>query len=295
MKRSLLFLTLTALLLMTLSQSAFALGAQKPNSKLTYEQAIPMLVEDFKLNIDNIRFIKAPKVTDYFSNLKDDATYADAFIIAYHNGLDIPKDVKPDQTITREQFAHHLFKSIIKQGDYAFIELFLTMKDEADVTPAYMDSVQKLLISKIAKLDAADRFHPKNPITKGLAKSWSSKGKQFTQRMNQEPGKPVTTPISNLQLKVKAVNKQLNEVTISADVPHPGYGIRVSSISFKGKQAIIHTEVVQPHPDKMYPQVITKVAAVTYAGSEYTPVLAPAQEAGGDAPVASEELATTHP
>ena len=53
-----------------------------PNGKLTYAAGISMIVNGLGLNLDGINFIKEPKVTDSFPNMKDDAWYANAFIIA---------------------------------------------------------------------------------------------------------------------------------------------------------------------------------------------------------------------
>lgn len=96
--------------------SGKGIGEFKPNGKLTYASAVTMLVKGFDLNINNIRFIKAPKATDNFPNLKDNAWYSQAFVIAYHNGLEIPSDVKANDYITKEQFAHHLFQAIAKKA-----------------------------------------------------------------------------------------------------------------------------------------------------------------------------------
>lgn len=296
-KKPLLILVMAALLILTLGQtvSAFSDIKNDPNEqkidalqkqgilngekdgkfnskgKLTYASGISMLVKGFGLNIDNLRFVKAPKVTDYYTNLKDDTWYSDAIIIAHYNGLDIPKDVKAEDEMTREQFAHHLFKAIAKQGDYAFIEMFMLINDEKDVNADYMDSIQKLLISKIATLDEKQNFYPTKAITRGDAAAWLHDGLAF---VNDTP--PVTTqehPNLNLKLDITAVNNEVNKVTITGQAPHPGYGLRITSINFEDGQAVIHVETVQPDPDKMYPQVITDVQVVTYVDAALKPVL----------------------
>lgn len=189
-KRSVLILTLVAMMLFTLGQTVWAfkdvkndVNEQKiaelkklgilsgdnndrfnPQDKLTYAQGVSLIVKGLDINIDHIRFIKAPKATDYFPNLKDDAWYADAFIIASINGLEIPQAVKANDVMTREQFAHHLFKAMMTKGDYAFIEIFMLLDDEADVNKDYMDSIQKLIISKVITLDDTNKFLPKKRL-----------------------------------------------------------------------------------------------------------------------------------
>ncbi|SFI59152.1 S-layer homology domain-containing protein [Paenibacillus sp. UNC496MF] len=246
-----------------------------PNGSLTYAAGISMIVNGLGLNLDGINFIKEPKVTDSFPNMKDDAWYANAFIIAAMNGLDIPRDTKASAVMTREQFAHHLMQALLKKGDYAFIDLYVVLKDEAEVNPDYMGSVQRLLVSGIAKLDDTQRFEPKAAITRGDAAGWLYDTIRFV--ATHEPIEPPVDqqpfPLSDLTLSAKAVSADVNEVTVSAQAPNPGYGIRIASIAFDGDQAVVYVEPIYPEKGKMYPQVITQVKAVTYVSSAYKAVL----------------------
>jgi hypothetical protein len=243
-----------------------------PKGKLTYAEGVSLLVKGFELNIDHIRFIKEPKASDYFTNLKDNAWYSKAFIIANLNGLEIPKTVKANDIMTREQFAHHLFKAISKKGDYAYTEIYMMLKDEADVNKDYMNSVQKLLISKIVTLDSSNKFYPKKAITRSDAAGWLHDGIKFVKETAPIPNVP-EQPTLNLKLTVAAVNSDINKVTISTQVPHPGYSIKIASIGFEGDKAIIYVETILPDPDKMYPQVVTDVQVSTYVDAKLKPVL----------------------
>lgn len=243
-----------------------------PQGNLTYAAGVSLIVRGLDININHIRFIKKPEASDYFTNIKDNAWYSEAFIIASLNGLDIPKTVKADDKMTREQFAHHLFQAIIKKGDYAFIEIFTLLKDEKDVNSEYADSIQKLLISKIVQLDSSSKFYPKQAITRSEADGWLYDGIKFVKETTPIPDKP-EQPSLDLKLSVTPVNTDVNKVTISTQVGHPGYGIRINSISFEGDQAVIYVEMTLPDPDKMYPQVITDVQVSTYVDAKYKPVL----------------------
>ncbi|MFC4808333.1 S-layer homology domain-containing protein [Paenibacillus sp. GCM10023250] len=246
-----------------------------PNGSLTYAAGISMIVNGLGLNLDGINFIKEPKVTDSFPYMKDDAWYANAFIIAAMNGLDIPRDTKASDAMTREQFAHHLMQALLKKGDYAFIDLYVVLKDEAKVNPDYMGSVQRLLVSGIAKLDNTQLFKPKAMITRGDAAGWLYDTIRFA--ADHEPIEPPAEqqpfPLGDLTLSTKPVSADVNEVTVSAQAPNPGYGIRIASIAFEGDQAIVYVEATYPEKGKMYPQVITQVKAVTYVSSAYKAVL----------------------
>src|SRR5690606_35007644 len=95
-----------------------------PHAKVSYAMGVQMLVKGLDLNIDHIRFIKEPKASDYFSHVADKSWYAKAFIVAHLNGLPVPKDVKPNAKMSREEFVQYLMSAIAKKGDYAFTEMW---------------------------------------------------------------------------------------------------------------------------------------------------------------------------
>lgn len=243
----------------------------KPGAKLTNAEAVVLIVKAFDLNIDNIRFIKEPKVSDHFTKAKDDAWYSQAFIVAHYNQLDLPQDIDPSARITREQFAHYLFNGIVRTGEYAFIQPYIMIEDEKDVTNAYMNSIQKLLITNIAKLDNKQRFNPQQAISRGEAAAWIYRAVEF---VASQSGEEPQQPSSGLDLRheVAKVNDEVNKVTIIGTVGHPGYGLRIASIDFSGKEATITVQLVEPDPDRMYPQVITDVSVSTYVDSQYTSI-----------------------
>lgn len=243
----------------------------KPGDKLTYASGISMLVKGLEL-VDHNQYIQEPKASDQFPHLSDNAWYSEAFVIAFHNGLEIPENVNANDPITKEQFAHHLFQAMMTKGDYAFIDIFMEINDAVDVNNAYMNSIQKLLISKIATVDKQNNFHPTEPITRGEAAAWLHDGLKFV--ADTKPIEPQPElPEFEQKLSVEAVNESINKVTITAQMPHPGYGLRIASIQFDGDQAIIFTEPTLPDPDKMYPQVITEVNVSTYVDAAFKPVI----------------------
>ncbi|MBH5316862.1 S-layer homology domain-containing protein [Paenibacillus sp. GSMTC-2017] len=297
-KKSLFILTIIAVLVFTLGQSVMAFSdvtnhsnAEKikslkeqgiisgltkdefrPEDKLTYASGISMIVKGLGLNINHIRFIKAPLASDNHPNLKDDAWYSQAFIVADFYGLDIPKLVKANDPMSKEQFAQHLFKAMSHTGEYSFIEIFIQLNDAADVNPDYQDSIQKLLISKIATLDKNNNFHPTTAITRGEAAGWLYDGIEFVKEHSVVEPEP-NSPINDLSLSVESVNADIKKVTVSATLPNPGYGLRITSIDFVNDNAIINVEAILPDPDKMYPQVMTTVKVTTYIDAKLTPVL----------------------
>ena len=304
-RRPFLILTMAAIKLFALGQSVFAFndvskhpnGAKinklkefgivngfpkdqtfNPDGKLTYAAGISLIVKALDLNINDVQFIRMSQASDNFPNLEDDAWYSQAFVIAHFYGLDVPADVKEKDAMTKEQFAHHLFKSMMTKGDYAFIKMYIQVNDEGDINSEYSHSIQKLLISKIATLDKDNNFNPKEFITRGTAAGWVYDALVFVKKhkpiepLPELPNQP-EQPLYELDLKVESVTSQINKVTVTAQVPHPGYGMRISSIVFEGEQAIINVEAIYPDPDRMYPMVISNVSVSTYVDAEYKPVL----------------------
>lgn len=248
----------------------------KPKDKLTYAEGVTLIVKGLGINIDLMRFIKQPLASDYFTQVKDNAWYADAFIIAHLNGLDIPKDVDPAAPLTREEYAHILFRAMMTKGEFAFIEIYVQIKDEADVAPVYMESIQKLLISKIAQLDSKQNFNPQSIMTRGEGAGWLHDAIRFVKEntLKPEPGKDAQPfPLYDPAITIDAVNEEVNKVTVTAQAPHPGYGMRIASITFDGDQAILNIEPLYPQKDMMYPQVLTEVKVVTFIATSYKPVL----------------------
>ncbi|HEY0827596.1 MAG TPA: S-layer homology domain-containing protein [Bacilli bacterium] len=264
-----------------------------PKGKLTYAAGISMIVKGLDVSLARFSFIKEPLASDYYTYVKDGQWYSNAFVIANVNGLDVPKDVKPEQIMTREQFAHHLFRAVEANNQHAYPEIFIEIKDEAQISKPYKDSIQKLLISKIVSLDSDQQFQPQTEMIRGEAAGWVYEARAFVHNTAGEPqSEPQPSPLTDITLTSKAVSDKVTEVTVTAQAPHPGYGIRITSIQFNGKEAIIHTEPILPDPDKMYAQVITEVTAVTYVGAEYKPVLAESSSTAPSEPATDPETET---
>lgn len=242
-----------------------------PKGKMSYAQAVHLVVKGFGLNIDNIRFIKEPKAKDYFTEVPDDAWYAPSYIIAQLNGLPVPKDVNPNRTISREEFTGLLYSGLLRTGDYAFVEMFIIIQDADQIAPACMDGIQKLLIAKIATLDEKGEFHPKAEITRSEAAVMLDRALAFVEQHHKGgSGKPGTPddPASNEQVTV-TVNKLTDEVSkvtiLWGEKPNPGYRVVIQSVDFPADgTALVKYQLLTPDPEKSYPAVITEAKADAY-------------------------------
>ncbi|RAU93709.1 hypothetical protein DQG13_25305 [Paenibacillus sp. YN15] len=273
-----------------------------PKEVLTYDQGIRLLVKGLDLSLAHISFIKAPKASDYYTHVPDDAWYAEDFIIAQHNGLELPQDVDPSSQLTREQFAVLLNKAIQQKGNFAVIELFNILEDEDAIDPAASGSIQTLLNMRVIKLEKA-QFRPKAGITRSEAADWLYEARAFVASHtggapSSEPSTPAGTPgavpgatpvpgvtaappedtplvWSEAAVSLEKAADGVNKALVTIQVPHPGYGAVITGIEFTGdKEAVIRYRLTPPDPDMMYPMVVSKVELQTYVSSEYTSVTA---------------------
>jgi len=250
-------------------------GRFRPGDKLTYAEGVTMIVAGLGLGRDDIRFVKEPKAGDFYDFVPEGKWYTDAFLTAgFH--LDLPRSVKPDLSMTRERFAHHLYRGMVAKAGFALPSPTSAIADLDAISPEYRDSVQSLLYAGIASADGDGRFEPKRAVTRSEAAGMLFEAIAFLRSL-EASGEPVKasdpSPLANLRLESAPLTGEVNAVTVLATAPHPGYGIRVKSVVFDGDKAFIHVEPVPPDPDRFYAQVLTEVSATVYIDSAYRPVL----------------------
>lgn len=237
-----------------------------PRGKISMAESIQLLVKGFGLNIDNMRFIKQPLASDFYTNAEDDAWYAEALVIAHYNGLELPKDMNPHAAITREQFGELLVRTLEKQGNYPLIKMFITIQDGDQITPEYQGALQRMLLYRIAELDQNGRFNPKGELTRGQAAVWLHKALTFMDAHAEQPA-----DAEHVEVKVEKVGEGLNRITLSrGEKPHAGYGIAINSIRFTGEDtALVTYTLLNPEPGMSYAEVITTPQASTYIDAKY--------------------------
>ncbi|ULL16300.1 protease complex subunit PrcB family protein [Paenibacillus sp. H1-7] len=239
-----------------------------PMGTITYAQSVQMIVKAFNYNLDLNRLAKPPVASELYTNVQNDSWYADAFIAAHFNGIDIPKDVNPNAAVTREQFAALLMPIVEKKANLPMINLVVELKDSDQIQPELQGKVLRLLHYKIAELDKDSTFKPKAALTRGEAATWMYNSLQFVSSHSQHP-----VAVDEVTVGVEKINENVNKVTLfRGQKPNAGYGIKINSIRFEqdGRAVISYTQI-DPQPDQMYPEVVTDVKAETYLPSSYTP------------------------
>ncbi|WP_136605554.1 S-layer homology domain-containing protein [Paenibacillus dokdonensis] len=141
-----------------------------PNKTVTQAESIQFFVNALGLNLDFVRFVKEPQASDYYKHAKDSAWYANAFIVAAVNGLDLPGDLNPNEKMTREAFTHQLVHTIEITGKLPMIHpVVKEFKDQDQVNVDYSGSIQRALNYGVIELDKDGKFHPKKEITRAEA------------------------------------------------------------------------------------------------------------------------------
>jgi hypothetical protein len=255
-----------------------------PKGTISYAQGVQLIVKAFGHNLDLMRFMKMPAASEFFSNIQNDSWYADAFVRAHFNGVDIPKDVNPNAVITREQFAHMLDCALGRKANFPTVKMFVEIKDGDQITPELQGSIQRLVHYNVVALDKDGKFSPKSELTRGEAAAWIFNAIKVLEQAQ----KPVQS--EKIELSVEKVNDDVNKVKLSrGEKPNAGYAIAIESISFgQDGRAVIRYMLQDPKPDQVYADMITVPKAVTYLSSKYEAVLEPAA-------IGSPTLHNSHP
>jgi hypothetical protein len=57
----------------------------------------------------------------------------------------------------------------VKTGNYPLFKMYITIKDEADITPEYQGTIQRALLYKLTELDKDGSFNPQAVMTRADA------------------------------------------------------------------------------------------------------------------------------
>lgn len=145
-------------------------GVFAPNHAITAAEGIQLIVNALELNLDGIRFFKEPKATDYFLKADNNAWYANALIVASVNGFELPRDLDPAQSWTREAFTYHLIQATENHKNLPMINVVpAEIADHDQLTISYDGAIQRALTYDVVELDAQGNFNPKANISRAEA------------------------------------------------------------------------------------------------------------------------------
>ncbi|MBN7773828.1 S-layer homology domain-containing protein [Clostridium aminobutyricum] len=117
-----------------------------------------------------IEYLMAPKITDYFDDVEQDAAYTSAVIdLVTANILEGKGSFKPDGTLTREEMIHFIMQAYkYKMGDdYALIKIApATFADTDKISPEYSGEVARAQHYNLIAGDGSNLFNPQGTATR---------------------------------------------------------------------------------------------------------------------------------
>lgn len=243
----------------------------RPDLALSEPQGVQLIVSAFGLK-------NAYAASSAQGKISPDTWYADAVQAATQNGLSVPVEVNPQGKMTRGQFVILLHEGINTTGNYPVIMKYNLVKDENKIGKDAISAVQNLLNMNIIELDKDGNFRPDQSLTRMEAASMIFNALEFVDKHgNGGSAEPApTTPGEGQQAIVPEVtttkvDDKTSKVKLSAEMPHPGYGLKIDDVKLeKDGRAIVLYSIIQPDPDMMYPMVITNVTAETNIPTGYT-------------------------
>lgn len=142
----------------------------RPELKLSNAQGVQLITRGLKLNLEAIDFVKIPLASDLFSNIKDNAWFSEAFINAFYNEINLPKDIAPSKPMTKEQFTYFLIQGVEKVGNLPMAKLVpANITDATNITVSYQGAIQRSLTWKINTLNSEGKFNPTSEISRAEA------------------------------------------------------------------------------------------------------------------------------
>jgi|GEM_PF-4717153 len=241
----------------------------KAESELKHAEALTLLTKALELNGTGEGQYTLDKLAVDFKNIKSDEWYSPIYLKALNNEVVMAKDVNPSDTVTKEQFAGWIIDQFDRIGPYPVIMMYIHILDEEAISPELTYKIQTLLLTGITSLDEEGKFNPQQPITGAEAVAWLEKAADFAKRIKQtaeEIEQQQTIPFTSTE---KIVDERTKEVSINLELPHPGYGAKVESVKYENDIAVVNVEIIEPDPDKMYPQVITSQNVKAYVEAGY--------------------------
>ncbi|MEK3734669.1 MULTISPECIES: S-layer homology domain-containing protein [Paenibacillus] len=237
-----------------------------PSKTITTAQAVQMIVNAAQLE-------SIAGTGDARVNVPENAWYADAVQIAAEHGLSVSENMKWNEAITREAFAQLLYEAVEVTGPYPVIKMYINVADADLMKQDSLGAVQFLLLTKIAELDEQGNFRPTDTLTRLEAAELAYRAVQFLE-MHQENAIPDKPEQDDPAVTTEVVKVDANEnkvIVTKEDLPNPGYAIKITSVDYVGEdEAVVYYTVVEPDPDKMYPQVITAGSDEVLVPAKYT-------------------------
>ncbi|GAA0486947.1 S-layer homology domain-containing protein [Salinibacillus aidingensis] len=168
----------------------------------------------------------ASDVSDYFSDVSSDHTYADYIAGAGEQGVfkgNSNDEFSPDRALTREQMASTIVNAFGLEDNGADVDVNLE-----NVHPTHKTSVQ--ILANLGITNQLDDFRPDEEVTRGQFATFLY---QTNQVLNAEPKVESVSAINAKQIEVQ-FNQAVDGDTLFTDAASDDYSLLSSAISIEG-------------------------------------------------------------
>lgn len=145
-------------------------GKFLPNKAITRSEFVTMLHKALDIKI---AYFKAPDVTEYFDDVKNEDSYASALIdLVTTNIIDEKGHFNPNSSLTREEMMNYIMNAYrYKMGDnYRMIKILVKpFADDKEINPSYNGAVARAENMGITKRPVNNMFYPKHAATRAQA------------------------------------------------------------------------------------------------------------------------------
>ncbi|AEF94409.1 S-layer domain-containing protein [Desulfotomaculum nigrificans CO-1-SRB] len=222
------------------------------NNYITRAELAIQLVDRLDLNLDGYRFLKAPQVTDFFSDVSVDDPCANAVMVLGYNGIvnTTEKSYRPKDKISREELAK-IFANVLRhkaKDDIIKVQQIPEIKDLSAANNETANDIKLTVGLGIMTLRAGGNFQPKQGVTYDEFSNALSKLQQLIQ-------------VNNSDISAKIISQQdgTRAVEISwGEKPSSGYVIKIVDMKLKGNTLLVIYHTEEPAPGSFNSTVITE-------------------------------------
>ncbi len=138
-----------------------------PDSDLSRSQLALVLQRTFQLDYGQIRFIKAPLASDYFSDVDNQAWYANGLVMCAINKIfDVGSNFYPDRSVSRIELARSIVRSFNAKG--ISVPMVMMMPVYADTNSLSQDDMNAMVFVNNTGIlkGAGEYFRPDAPVSR---------------------------------------------------------------------------------------------------------------------------------
>lgn len=214
----------TILVIVLLLSSTITIMA-KPNQPIPYLDA-GMTKSEFVVTLHNaldihVAYFVAPDITDYYDDVKQDASYSLKLIdLTVLGVIDDKGSFKPNNILTREEMAHYIINAYKYKTGYTPTDInigTLSFRDENKISPEYYSDVVLAVNYGLISGYFNNALLPKYRATYENVKDVISLFMTLVEKQDSTVIVKPTASINNdsIEMKLSIINNTLNPVTIN--------------------------------------------------------------------------------